>query len=132
MLTPFFKIIAYIITSSNCYHPCSNYNNLNSTDGTNGLDNTERRLLFRTCLFVEETLRVLLLGHLFMYVTVKIQFLTFQKLLDDFLVPNAVNSAESVVFYLKMKGDYYRYLAEVAGPKADKGSEKESKFDRNG
>jgi len=40
-------------------------------------------------------------------------------LLDKFLVPKASN-AESKVFYLKMKGDYYRYLAEVAG--ADKPS----------
>lgn len=36
-----------------------------------------------------------------------------QTLLDKHLVPNASN-AESQVFYLKMKGDYYRYLAEVA------------------
>jgi len=35
-------------------------------------------------------------------------------LLDKYLVPKASN-AESKVFYLKMKGDYYRYLAEVAG-----------------
>ncbi|KAJ8334925.1 hypothetical protein SKAU_G00405640 [Synaphobranchus kaupii] len=35
------------------------------------------------------------------------------KLLEDFLIPNAT-SAESKVFYLKMRGDYYRYLAEVA------------------
>lgn len=35
------------------------------------------------------------------------------KLLDTYLVPKATN-AESKVFYLKMKGDYYRYLAEVA------------------
>jgi len=35
-------------------------------------------------------------------------------LLDKFLIAKASN-AESKVFYLKMKGDYYRYLAEVAG-----------------
>ncbi|XP_031724464.1 14-3-3 protein beta/alpha-1-like [Anarrhichthys ocellatus] len=34
-------------------------------------------------------------------------------LLNTYLVKNAVE-AESKVFYLKMKGDYYRYLAEVA------------------
>lgn len=34
-------------------------------------------------------------------------------LLDKHLVAKASN-AESKVFYLKMKGDYYRYLAEVA------------------
>ncbi|KAK9718930.1 14-3-3 protein [Popillia japonica] len=34
-------------------------------------------------------------------------------LLDKYLIPKASN-AESKVFYLKMKGDYYRYLAEVA------------------
>lgn len=33
------------------------------------------------------------------------------KLLIDHLIPAAV-SGESKVFYLKMKGDYYRYLAE--------------------
>lgn len=37
----------------------------------------------------------------------------FQGLLDKYLIPKASN-AESKVFYLKMKGDYYRYLAEVA------------------
>jgi len=35
------------------------------------------------------------------------------ELLDKFLIPKASN-AESKVFYLKMKGDYFRYLAEVA------------------
>ncbi|XP_005803518.1 14-3-3 protein zeta/delta-like [Xiphophorus maculatus] len=34
-------------------------------------------------------------------------------LLDKFLIPKA-EAAESKVFYLKMKGDYFRYLAEVA------------------
>jgi len=34
-------------------------------------------------------------------------------LLDKYLIPKAANP-ESKVFYLNMKGDYYRYLAEVA------------------
>ncbi|TNN48756.1 14-3-3 protein beta/alpha-1 [Liparis tanakae] len=34
-------------------------------------------------------------------------------LLDNFLISNAT-AAESKVFYLKMKGDYYRYLSEQA------------------
>lgn len=34
-------------------------------------------------------------------------------LLDKYLIPKASNP-ESKVFYLKMKGDYFRYLAEVA------------------
>eukprot|EP00048_Salpingoeca_helianthica_P023951 m.28583 g.28583 ORF g.28583 m.28583 type:complete len:247 (-) comp9091_c0_seq1:207-947(-) len=37
-------------------------------------------------------------------------------LLDGFLIPKSSN-AESKVFYLKMKGDYFRYLAEVASGK---------------
>merc|ERR1711973_1009318 len=37
----------------------------------------------------------------------------FLALLDKYLIANA-STAESKVFYLKMKGDYYRYLAEVA------------------
>ncbi|XP_040056233.1 14-3-3 protein beta/alpha-B [Gasterosteus aculeatus] len=41
------------------------------------------------------------------------------KLLDDHLIANS-KAPESKVFYLKMKGDYYRYLAEVAtGEKKD-------------
>jgi len=35
------------------------------------------------------------------------------NLLDKYLIAKASN-AESKVFYLKMKGDYFRYLAEVA------------------
>jgi len=35
------------------------------------------------------------------------------RLLDEFLIAKASN-AESKVFYLKMKGDYFRYLSEVA------------------
>ncbi|MEQ2163937.1 hypothetical protein GOODEAATRI_001373 [Goodea atripinnis] len=42
-------------------------------------------------------------------------------LLDKHLIPKAT-PADSKVFYLKMKGDYYRYLAEVAT-----GEDKESK-----
>jgi len=41
------------------------------------------------------------------------------KLLGDFLIPKATQ-AESKVFYLKMKGDYYRYLSEVASGDAKK------------
>jgi len=40
-------------------------------------------------------------------------------LLSDHLIPKA-STPESKVFYLKMKGDYYRYLAEVAGEDRDK------------
>ena len=46
-------------------------------------------------------------------VTNHVLFFSPQDLLDKFLIPNAVPK-ESQVFYLKMKGDYYRYLAEVA------------------
>lgn len=37
------------------------------------------------------------------------------KLLDDYLIKNA-STDESKVFYHKMRGDYFRYLAEVADP----------------
>lgn len=34
------------------------------------------------------------------------------NLLDDTLIPGTTHSIEPTIFYLKMKGDYYRYLAE--------------------
>lgn len=40
-------------------------------------------------------------------------YLSWQGLLEKYLIPNA-SQAESKVFYLKMKGDYFRYLSEVA------------------
>lgn len=45
-----------------------------------------------------------------------------QSLLDKFLIPNA-SQAESRVFYLKMKGDYFRYLSEVASGDSKKGED---------
>ncbi|TKS86645.1 14-3-3 protein beta/alpha [Collichthys lucidus] len=46
-------------------------------------------------------------------------------LLDEHLIKNSKNP-ESQVFYLKMKGDYYRYLAEVA-----KGDDKKKTIDNS-
>ena len=44
--------------------------------------------------------------------------------LDKHLIPQAADNSESCVFYLKMKGDYCRYLAEcLAGDKQKKVSE---------
>ena len=40
-------------------------------------------------------------------------FLVSQNLLSEHLVGSA-EADEDKVFYLKMKGDYYRYIAEVA------------------
>ncbi|CAF91857.1 unnamed protein product [Tetraodon nigroviridis] len=42
-------------------------------------------------------------------------------LLSEYLIPKA-SQAESKVFYLKMKGDYYRYLSEVASGDSKKGT----------
>merc|ERR1711918_178909 len=36
------------------------------------------------------------------------------ELLDQDLIPKSGSSAEASVFYMKMKADYYRYLAEFA------------------
>ena len=44
-----------------------------------------------------------------------------QKLLEHDLIPS-VSNPESHVFYLKMKGDYYRYLSEVAREDKRKGT----------
>lgn len=47
-----------------------------------------------------------------------------QNLLDKYLIPNSSEAScehDNKVFYLKMKGDYYRYQAEVA----DKGIKEE-------
>jgi 14-3-3 protein beta/theta/zeta len=55
------------------------------------------------------------------FIVLFIIFSFLKTLLDKFLIPKAT-TAESKVFYLKMKGDYYRYLAEVAT-----GDERQSK-----
>ncbi|KAI5610748.1 tyrosine 3-monooxygenase/tryptophan 5-monooxygenase activation protein, theta polypeptide b, partial [Silurus asotus] len=46
------------------------------------------------------------------------------ELLSKYLIKNSSND-ENTVFYLKMKGDYYRYLAEVA-PKDDQSAKSDS------
>lgn len=39
-----------------------------------------------------------------------------QRIMDNILIPRST-FPETKVFYLKMKGDYYRYLAEVSKEK---------------
>lgn len=58
-------------------------------------------------------------GFIFVYKTLLVACL-FQNLLSEFLIPKATQ-AESKVFYLKMKGDYFRYLSEVASGDSKKG-----------
>lgn len=58
-------------------------------------------------------------GFIFVYKTLLVVCL-FQNLLSEFLIPKATQ-AESKVFYLKMKGDYFRYLSEVASGDSKKG-----------
>lgn len=43
------------------------------------------------------------------------------RILNDLLIPNAADSC-SKVFYMKMKGDYLRYLAEIQKESAEKTS----------
>ena len=43
------------------------------------------------------------------------------KLLDEHLIPAAAGS-ESKVFYMKMKGDYHRYMAEFKSGEERKGA----------
>lgn len=40
------------------------------------------------------------------------KFVYFKDLLDNHLIPNA-DEHETKVFYLKLKADYYRYIAEI-------------------
>lgn len=55
-----------------------------------------------------------LFGYLYLRFIHLLQLNSYlQELLDKHLIPKAT-PADSKVFYLKMKGDYFRYLAEVA------------------
>ena len=36
------------------------------------------------------------------------------NILDNKLIPESTNNPEDQIFYLKMKGDYYRYIAEFS------------------
>ena len=50
-----------------------------------------------------------------------LQFCFLQNMLDEHLIKSTDNEAEGKVFYLKMKGDYFRYMCEVESGDARKG-----------
>ena len=54
-----------------------------------------------------------------------------QELLDNYLIPTNKEreDTESEVFYKKMKGDYYRYLAEVATDKKESAKKANEAYD---
>lgn len=56
---------------------------------------------------------------------------TVLNLLDEYLIPKSTDDPDSKVFYLKMKGDYHRYLAEVAcgGDKTKTTDDSKSAYD---
>lgn len=57
---------------------------------------------------------------------VEIVIIIKQDLLEKNLIPSDEPVSDSQVFYLKMKGDYYRYLAEVTKEDKEKGEFEES------
>ncbi len=55
-----------------------------------------------------------IVGYKIMVWQISFSGFIFQGLLDNHLLKNEDINLESEVFYLKMKGDYHRYLSEVA------------------
>ena len=43
----------------------------------------------------------------------------FQRLIDTHCLPKVGEDVEQQIFYLKMKADYFRYLAEVLSNRDD-------------
>lgn len=57
--------------------------------------------------------RACLVCWYFSHFSTEVGYFYLQELLDKYLIPEN-QEVDSQVFYLKMKGDYNRYLAEVA------------------